>query len=112
MLEQILAEVAAERARQDEKWGEQNHPIMLPHEGPSDYGLPSPDWGRELVQLGVDAGDLTYLDIFREELAEFAHATFMGGKDEARDELIQCAAVLVAMVERIDRNESLTEVKK
>lgn len=112
LLQSILAEVAAERKRQDRMWGEQNHPLMLPGELPSDYDIGSPKVMREIVRLNGHGKKLTYLNIFMEELAEFAYAASMDGQDEAREELIQCAAVLVAMVERIDRNDSLTEVKK
>lgn len=121
LLEQILAEIAAERKRQDEKWGEQNHPIVAPTlSNPRStmsalewYNQPlgSNDW-REEIDEAISGGELCYFSIFFEELAEALEATDERSEADVRMELIQCAAVLVAMVERIDRNESLTEVKK
>jgi hypothetical protein len=75
------SDVAAERARQDEKWGEQNHELTL--------------WAA----------------ILAEELGEFSqaalHAKFGGDKSAgAREEAVQCAAVSVAIVEMIDRQDA------
>jgi citrate synthase len=94
----ILREVAAERVRQDDKWGEQNHPDGT---------------GRESWRLVAEAmkikcesrasrGELTFRDIFEEEIWE-AYAE----KDESllRAELVQSAAVLVNWIGAIDRRK-------
>jgi len=69
----IMDEVAAERGRQDRKWGEQNH---------SPY---------------------KWLVIEMEELGEAARHAYEGDFDDYREELIQVAAVAVAAVESYDR---------
>lgn len=73
-----IDDVLAERAKQDAKWGEQNHDPIL--------------WSA----------------ILGEECGEFAqaalHARFGGDKAQGlRDEAIQVAAVAVAIVECLDR---------
>ena len=83
----VLTEVGKERIRQEEKWGEQNH------------------------------DPFTYLAILGEEVGESNQAALeakFSNKTEAtwdykqllnyREELIQVAAVAVAMVECLDRN--------
>lgn len=119
----VLAEVAAERARQDAKWGEQNHPDGS---GPTVslaspiFGAPSDRWGtpagvhlagmRELRDNAVvttderaATGNLTWRDILLEEVFE-AFAEDDPGK--LRVELIQVAAVATQWVEAIDRRSS------
>ena len=73
----ILQEVMDERARQDAKWGEQNH---------------HPAW---------------WLSILGEEFGEVCKAVCENndtGKGSYREELIQVAAVAVSMIECFDRN--------
>lgn len=72
--EAVTDEVAEERERQDEKWGEQNHPLD------------------------------TWLTVLAEEVGELAQAILKGRVGEARDEAVQCAAVAVAIIEFIDRD--------
>lgn len=85
-LSPVLAEVAGERARQDAKWGEQNH------------------------------NDFVYGAILMEEVGEAMQAalwTRFEGKDgDVRAELVQVAAVAVAFIECIDRRALLTERTK
>lgn len=75
----VLDEVSAERERQNDKWGEQNHDPFL------------------------------YLAILTEEVGEAAqaaiHARFGGRFSVAdyRTELVQIAAVAVAAIECVDR---------
>ena len=71
----VLAEALFERTRQDELWGEQNH---------------SPE---------------VWCAILMEEVGEAAHAVLERGGDNYREELVQVAAVAVAMVESYDRNK-------
>jgi hypothetical protein len=106
----ILREVAAERVRQDEKWGEQNHPDGT---GPDVAWMLGHGWTSSVMAATLykkindeksDRGILTFLDIALEEIAEaFAE------KDEAllRAELLQCAAVLVNWIGAIDRRATM-----
>jgi NTP pyrophosphatase (non-canonical NTP hydrolase) len=78
MKHNTLGDVSNERARQDAKWGEQNH----------DDGT----WG---LILGEEFG----------ETCEAALAVAFGNADpnRVREELVQVAAVAVAWIECIDR---------
>jgi hypothetical protein len=71
----VVAEVLAERTRQDNKWGEQDHKPT--------------DW----------------IAILTEEVGEAAKAALEGNRDDYRRECIQIAAVAAAMVESLDRVE-------
>lgn len=82
---ELCAEIEAERGRQDVKWGQQN-------------------WSPPLyfAILGEEVG---------EAAKEIVEATFAKTRidrierlDKARTELIQAAAVCVAMVEAVDRD--------
>jgi NTP pyrophosphatase (non-canonical NTP hydrolase) len=80
VLVKVLEEVVAERARQDQKWGEQNH------------------------------DPFTYLTVLLEEVGELAqaalHARFGGhAATGLRREAIQTAAVALAIVECLDRRK-------
>ena len=112
-LKAILEEVMAERQRQDEKWGEQNHPLLA--------GKAS-DWPfvrntlagiaeitRETNDTHVQEGTLGWRTILQEEVLEaFAEEDIMN----ARAELVQVAAVAVAIIECIDRNAGNPEWNK
>ncbi|WP_025184035.1 MazG-like family protein [Leptospira kirschneri] len=80
--EKILSEINQERDRQDSRWGEQNHrPI---------------EW---IPILGEEVGEVNKAAL---------ESYFSGGiKDysEYRKELIQVAAVAIAMIESYDRNK-------
>ena len=87
-MEDILLEIKQERFEQDAKWGQQNHDPV--------------SWN---AILGEEIGEVA------KEVVEFI---FHGGdsKDskelilgKMRMELIQSAAVIVAMIESFDRNE-------
>lgn len=110
----VFAEVAAERVRQDEKWGEQNHPGGT---GPdvcwqldvavTDSGVPEAISAadaariyRQITQAAAKDGELTWRDIALEEIAE---AFAEDNPERLRAELVQTAAVFVAWVEGIDR---------
>ena len=71
----VIEAVVAERMRQDEKWGEQNH---------------CPDrWSL----------------ILEEEIGEAAKAFLEGNIEQYRKEMIQAAAVCVAAIEASYRSE-------
>lgn len=107
----VLADVAAERLRQDQKWGQQNHPNGT---GPSQRIICSEIAGGPTnAELAVAARDRTdrmhrkgrgtYEQILTEEVCE-AYAEVDPAR--LRRELIQVAAVAVAWVEKIDREAS------
>lgn len=78
-MEKVLEEVKEERARQDEKWGEQNH-------HPAEW----------LMILGEEVGEAN-------KAALEAHFNGVCYSDY-RKELVQVAAVAVAMIECLDRS--------
>lgn len=77
---QVLQEVQAERERQEQTWGRQDH------------------------------ADPIWLAVLTEEVGEAAQGVLhemFGGTAKARPELVQVAAVVVAWIECIDRRESV-----
>lgn len=76
----VLCEVEDERYRQEKKWGKQNHPV-------EDY----------YTVLAEEFGEVG------KAICEF-RLQKKGSLDDIRAELIQTAAVAVAMVESLDRN--------
>lgn len=120
-----LADVLTERQRQVAKWGEYDHllvgnphaPLQAVH-GPDArfearsaaliechrLGIPSEREAKEACEREHREGRGTFATILVEELAEAVSACVIHGEtsDEARKELVQVAAVVVAMIERID----------
>jgi len=92
----VLAEIRAERARQDAKFGEQNHPDGTGGSGP----LHLADRCRAMAVKAAQEGTLTWRMVSDEE-----HAEAMAESDpqRLRAELIQDAAVKVAWIQAIDR---------
>jgi hypothetical protein len=78
---EVLQEVAAERARQDAKWGVQHHK--------------NPMWVAILVEEVGEAAALSLSD---------EYGTSLSDREKLRQELIQVAAVAVAFIECLDRN--------
>ncbi len=77
--EDVFNEINQERIKQDLKWGEQNH-------APADW----------LMILGEEVGEVNKAALE----AKFGSSTLR----EYREELVQVAAVTVAMIECFDRN--------
>jgi hypothetical protein len=98
----VLAEVHAERLRQDAKWGEQNHPVI---DFVSALGMKTlREEAREECDYWAARGHCTWYNILKEEFYEaFAEGTPEG----QRAELLQVAAVAVAIIECIDRRAAL-----
>jgi hypothetical protein len=95
-LSTVLTEVATERAAQDAKWGEQNHP-----DGTGGPVMRSEaDAMRGRCQFLADHGGVDWRAIILEEVYEA-----LAEEDSAklRTELIQVAAVATAWIEAIDR---------
>lgn len=120
--DEVLAEVRAERARQDAKWGEQNHPMIytsadgiIPLDVYSDF---CSRWhAQESCERRHEIGQGSYFDILREEVCEAHDAAIEDAKrdddDESatRAELVQVVAVGVAMIEAIDRRKARKDGK-
>ena len=107
----VLEEVSHERARQDAKWGEQNHPNgtgddrLLPRlahtfDGRATMGTLAYS-ARNWCQSLAEDDACTYAAILLEEVGE---ALAERHPAALRAELIQVAAVAVAWVEKIDRD--------
>ncbi|MEU8723550.1 hypothetical protein [Streptomyces antimycoticus] len=98
----VFAEVHAERRRQDEKWGEQNHPDGTGSTHQRDVANSARAWCKDAFGSGYG----TWSDVLAEEVAE-ANAE----RDPARlrAELVQVAAVAAAWVEAIDRRAAQAE---
>ena len=102
----VLNDVLAERGRQDEKWGQQNHPdgtgprVRWMEGAPLGHSAAVlAGWFRDRCKANVPDQD-NYLDILMEEVAE---AFAEDDPAKLRAELIQIAAVAVQWVEAIDR---------
>ncbi|WP_199539252.1 hypothetical protein [Desertihabitans brevis] len=112
-VQRVLNEVGGERGRQEVKWGEQNHPngtggtrSLLRDAYEPNLDLRT---GAELAAIFTArtdrlaaAGRLTYEAILTEEWAE---AIACDDPAELRAELVQVAAVAVAWVQKIDREQ-------
>lgn len=104
----VLKEINDERRKQDEKWGQQNHPDGT---GPADersMGIAEAmrDSMRDLTDARAKDGSLTWRDILNEEILEaYAEAP---NSTALRKELIQSAAVIVAWIEAIDRRNPVS----
>lgn len=97
-----LGEIIEERQRQDDKWGEQNHPDGT-GPGHTVAGIDVVELARQVkaeTDAHADAGTLTYAQILLEEVLE---AFAEDDPVKLRTELVQSAAVAVAWVEAIDR---------
>ena len=112
---EVMMEVAAERTRQDAKWGEQNHPngtggkttpvaeivrgranaIVNRH-----YALGLALQAKSATDRHAKEGTLTFADILLEEVFE---ALAEADPAKLRAELVQVAAVAAQWVEAIDR---------
>ncbi|MFC4007305.1 hypothetical protein ACFOY2_08735 [Nonomuraea purpurea] len=95
-LARVLADVAAERAAQDERWGMQTLPDGT---GGQDATTHS-DRARRQTDAAAQDGGLTWRHILEEEVLEaFAESD----PARLRTELIQVAAVAVKWAQALDR---------
>lgn len=95
--QKILAEIGVERQRQEDRFGEQNHP-----DGTSTMWTSSADIHRAGADKADKDGELTWRHILMEE---FFEALAEVDPARLRTELIQVAAVAVNWVGAIDRRE-------
>ena len=115
----VLCEIAAERERQDAKWGEQNHPdgtgCYTVRSGPEALRDDTIGYVRSCraedakasVEEAVRDRRLTYRHILGEEWRE---AQAEHDPARLRAELVQVAAVAVAWVEKIDRHARIATI--
>lgn len=94
----VCDEVARERIRQHERWGEQSLPDGT---GGDEFG-----WGADMARVecedAVDDGYVTFRHVLAEEVAEaFAESD----PEKLRAELVQVAACAIQWVEAIDRRK-------
>ena len=108
---EILNEIVAERIRQDKKWGEQNHPIVrMPNDHVSNISILYAYWHRAErartfcdSEFANDRGDWGMILV--EEVTEALAEGAAGNMEKCKAELIQVAAVAVAMIECIERGK-------
>ncbi|MBN5108837.1 hypothetical protein JY464_07080 [Stenotrophomonas maltophilia] len=112
----VLAEVAQERARQEAKWGQQNHVDWTPTLAATDLAGAWPagvgdhfKFITDYKAKGAEGHRLGYFDILMEEVAEAHDEAREGDAKATRAELVQVAAVAVAWIECIDRRLALTD---
>lgn len=97
-LHYLLPIVQQEINKQDEKWGEQNHPcrnVLLT------YKLNSPDYYKEVCDERAQVGTVTWADIALEELSE---AIYEEDIHKRKEEVIQLGAVCVQWAAKIERD--------
>lgn len=94
--QRVLEDIATERDRQEERFGEQNHP-----DGTGGWYLGYRARAmRTMCDAATLAGCLKWRDVLLEEVYE---ALAESDPARLREELIQVAAVAAAWVEAIDR---------
>jgi hypothetical protein len=96
-LERVLEDIGHERAAQDRKWGEQNHPDGT---GMHEHDAWVANYLREECEKAFAEGRGTWRHILNEEIGE---ANTESDPAKLREELVQVAAVAAAWVEAIDR---------
>ncbi|MCU0688033.1 MAG: hypothetical protein MUF34_38280 [Polyangiaceae bacterium] len=106
----VLDEVAAERARQEAKWGQCDYPSVGPEfegnrtgQACAHYGLPPEQIAKRRTDEADQRGAVTFAHVAVEELAEALSAPDEGAR---REELVQLAAVAVKWIEAIDRRRA------
>jgi hypothetical protein len=108
---EILRNIVSERFRQDQKWGEQNHPILHLEPGTVTFrqGLLAAreENAKTACALAIQGGHLDWNLIIGEEFAEALASASQGDLVATREELVQLAAVVLAAIERIDRTGAL-----
>lgn len=98
----VLADIAAERGQQIEKWGIQSLPSIpgVDAVNVTEYlGIPSEADAKEVCQTAHAEGSLSWADVALEEFCEAVQAP----PSKRRAELVQLAAVVVAWIEDLDR---------
>lgn len=96
----VFGDIADERVRQDQKWGDQSHRLN----GTSPVFASARDRARRDCDAAEQTADkATWTHILREETLE---AFSEVDEEKLRVELVQCAAVIVAWIENLDKRKS------
>ena len=104
---EMIMRMMTEIWRQDEKWGEQNHPSFpseefTPHwRRPAYYCIPTEEAAKSSTEAMFRAKQGTWGDILIEEVAEAIEAA---DDDHLIEELIQVAAVALQWAGSVERN--------
>lgn len=106
----VVSEVENERRKQNAKWGDVDGCLDRPIGGNPEHAA-SLEWYRQIKDMKDRAGTLTWMDILREEFFEVAVEPDEDWTAQRR-ELIQVAAVTVAMIEAGDLRASQKEKDK
>lgn len=96
----VLDEIRAERDRQDEKWGEQNHADCPASSNRAQELRSIGQYLESTARRQLSDGDVSWAAILAEEIGEALQARSI---EELKAELIQVAAVAAAWVEALKR---------
>ena len=109
-----IEDIINERIRQDQKWGQQDHPDLHPFFGPNTgkwvsflLDVPTANEARNMCEAGFSRGRGDWAHVLLEEVAEAFDAIGQEDTEHLREELVQVAAVAVAWVEALDRRKNL-----
>jgi NTP pyrophosphatase (non-canonical NTP hydrolase) len=108
----IYKEIANERTKQEQQFGVQDwpmlDPVLLERDGgcspermAEEYEIPTEDRAKALLEFAHDSSERTFFHVLLEEVCEVAAC--LDDTKAMREELVQVAAVAVAMVESLDR---------
>ena len=100
-----LAATREEMYRQNERWGEQNHPDMPPGPNLNTYASAARYWKR-VNDTAAQNGNPTWDGILQEEVFEALEQAELGNEVNLRTELIQVAAVALQWAGAIRRRQS------
>lgn len=103
----LLNRVAQEMERQVAKWGTQDHVSSYGYDVLDDIAHPTAQDAKDLcdgIVAGTIRGQLSWTDIFLEEVLEAREEAVAGDLEALKEELIQCAAVALSWVQSIERN--------
>lgn len=96
----VIHEIALERKRQVALWGEQNHSDLSKGDYTQSEMKVALKFVRQINEANIHNGTTNWYQIMREELLEAVTAE---STQHLREELIQCAAVILAWIEDVDR---------
>lgn len=102
-LMRVLSDIAAERARQDAKWGRETLKTLADGTGGPHRDIAEAA-AKDRCNRRMREGKCTFADIVEEEIAEALAAP--ANSPSLRTELVQGAAVLAKWIEAIDMRGS------
>ena len=116
----ILLDIAAERGRQDAKWGANvevipslgKHPETGARFTVADYGIPSEQDAKALEQRERARGNESFAATAIEELSETVAAALLDPNDDSEElekEVLQLAAVMVKWLQAIRRRRGVKD---